>query len=548
MDDSRGRTRSRVHEKRVQEKRVHEMRIAVQAPASGFRPDDLAEVLCGVLADWQAAPLLEDDDTLWLISGHVEEQVGTGEYARKAHSLVQAVLGTGTVTRAEADLPVTAFVDPARNRGAASDAPGFPPGSEVSRWARDAIRCDEAWAIEPTRGDGIRIGHPDTGYTLHPNLGVDALDLTRDRDFLANDDDARDPLVSPDDSPWPLPFPGHGTTTASVMTGQGTEATGIVGVAPGARVVPLRAVESVIQLFDSDVARAVDHARTTGCHVVSISIGGKGFFGLEAAIQRAVDAGMIVLGAAGNNVGIVVAPASYPNCLAVAATGPDDQPWPESSRGRAVDVSAPGWGVHVAGYVWVNDTPRARVFRSSGTSYAATHLAGVAALWLAHHGPDTLRERYGPRVQSVFLTLLKAGGARVPAGWDATEFGAGIVDAAAMLTATLPAESADRRASVPQTSALARLGALVGEDQAQLRHALAQWLGASGENVDRTVERFEGELAFHLIEEPSFREALLGGSAGAVVSSDAPASCSREFALTFLNPAPDVDTGPDGQG
>ncbi|MET4638269.1 S8 family serine peptidase [Mycetocola sp. 2940] len=530
MDDSTEKTRLR----------VHEMRIAVQAPASGFRPDDLADVLCGVLADWEAAPLLEDDDTLWLISGHVEEQIGTGEYARKAHSLVQAVLGTGTVTRAEADLPVTAFVDPARDRGAASDAPGFPPGSEASRWARDAIRCDEAWAIEPTRGDGIRIGHPDTGYTLHPNLGVDALDLTRDRDFLANDDDARDPLVSPDDSPWPLPFPGHGTTTASVMTGQGTEATGIVGVAPGARVVPLRAVESVIQLFDSDVARAVDHARTTGCHVVSISVGGKGFFGLEAAIQRAVDAGMIVLGAAGNNVGIVVAPASYPNCLAVAATGPDDQPWPESSRGRAVDVSAPGWGVHVAGYVWVNDTPRARVFRSSGTSYAVTHLAGVAALWLAHHGPDTLRERYGPRVQSVFLTLLKTGGAKVPAGWDSAAFGAGIVDAAAMLSAALPAESAaDRRAGVPQASALARLGALVGADEAQLRHALTERLGMTGEDLDRAVERFEGELAFHLIDEPLFRESLLGEAAGDLMSFTAPATCSPEFALAFLGAAPE---------
>lgn len=516
--------------------RVHEVRVGVEAwDGQCFAPEDLATVLDVALADWHAEPLLADDDSSWLITGLIEEEVGTADYARRAHNLVQAILGTGAVRRAEADLPVQAFVDPRRDDiRRASGGPGFPPGSEVARWARDAIRCNDAWAIEPGRGGGIRIGHPDTGYTLHPNLGTDALDLASDRDFLSNDDDALDPLVSAEDSGWPLPFPGHGTTTASVMVGRGSEDDGIVGVSPGARVVPLRAVESVIQLFDSDVARAVDHARLTGCHVVSISVGGKGFFGLERAIQRAVDAGTIVVAAAGNNVGIVVAPASYPNCLAVAATGPDDQPWPESSRGSAVDVSAPGWGVHVAGYVWEDNTPQARVFRSSGTSYAATHVAGVAALWLAHHGPAALRERYGSRVQAVFLSLLENGGARVPEGWDRAAFGAGVVDAAAMLAAPLPAGGPVGVARVAHTSALTRLASLVSADDGAIEHALAGLLGTSGDDLLRTVERFEGELAYHLIEEPGFRGALLGSAFDERLPLGLPASCSPAFAVTFL--------------
>ena len=44
--------------------------------------------------------------------------------------------------------------------------------------------------------------------------------------------------------------------------------------------------------------------------------GGTGFFGLREAIQEAVDAGMIVMAAAGNQVGVVTAPASYDNCIA----------------------------------------------------------------------------------------------------------------------------------------------------------------------------------------------------------------------------------------
>ncbi|MET1052967.1 MAG: S8 family serine peptidase, partial [Mycetocola sp.] len=332
---------------------------------------------------------------------------------------------------------------------------------------------------------------------------------------------------------WPLPFPGHGTTTASVMVGRGSEETGIVGVAPGSRVVPLRAVESVVQLFDSDVARAVEHARLSGCDLISVSVGGKGFFGLRAAIQRAVDAGMIVMAAAGNNVRIVVAPASYPNCLAVAATGPDDQPWPETSRGRAVDVSAPGWGVHVAGYRWVNGDPQARVFRSSGTSYAVAHVAGVAALWLAHHGPDTLRQRYGSRVQDVFLRVLSAEGSRVPDAWDSSDFGTGIVDATAMLTAPLPSLEplAGARVSTGE-SPVARLAALVGVRDAELTTALADRLAPDADLI-ATISRFEGELAFHLIGDATFRESLLGDGAGHGRGAP-PAGCSPAFALAFF--------------
>jgi subtilisin family serine protease len=515
------------------------MRIAVESVGTEEHlAGHLADLLNTALVDWQITPLLFDTSGIWLISGHVEQQVGTAEYAGLAHALVQRILAGGAVTRTEADLPVMGFIrrDSAATSGGVDDAP---PGSERSRWARDAIRCAEAWAIEPTRGDGILIGHPDTGYTLHPNLGSDALDLQIDRDFLDDDDDALDPLISPADVPWPLSFPGHGTTTASVMVGRGSDEAGIVGVAPRSKVVPLRAAQSVVQLFDSDVARAVDHARITGCHVVSISVGGKGFFGLRVAIQRAVDAGMIVLAAAGNNVGIVVAPASYPNCLAVAATGPDDQPWPESSRGSAVDVCAPGWGVHVAGYVWEHGLPVARVIQSSGTSYAATHLAGVAALWLAHHGPDALHELYGSRVQSVFLSLLRNEGSRTPAGWDSAAFGAGIVDAAALLAAPLPTpdELVAAMVDIPADAPLARLSALVDVNPTQLEDALAKRFGTTGPRLHNVILRFEGELAFHLVEAPEFREWLLGRRRRESAPLEMSETVSPAFATTFLGAA-----------
>ena len=93
----------------------------------------------------------------------------------------------------------------------------------------------------------------------------------------------------------------------------------IAGAAPLATLVPIRAVHSVVQVLDGDVARAVDVARARGCHVISMSLGGRGFVGLRDAIRAAVADGIIVMAAAGNKVGIVVAPASYPECIAVAA-------------------------------------------------------------------------------------------------------------------------------------------------------------------------------------------------------------------------------------
>ena len=531
--------------------RPHEMRIAVLCVEP---PDDSTEsgrLLSGALGTWRVDPLFvpagpAEQAESWLITALVPERVGTPEYARRAHTLVQGLIESPGIRAAEADIPVRAYLGDARH-AAPDDGDNSPPGSEAIRWARDAMRCSEAWALPSapggtSRGGGIVVGHPDTGYTLHPNLGVGALDLTQDRDFIADDDDARDPLVPPGLSPWPLPNPGHGTTTASVLAGRGTEAAGIVGVAPEAIVVPLRTVDSVVQLFDSDVARSVDYARGRGCHLVSISLGGKGFFGLREAIQRAVDAGIIVIGAAGNNVGIVVAPASYPNCLAAAATGPDDKPWPESSSGPAVDVSTPGWGVHVAHISWRNERPIFDVQQTSGSSYAAAHLAGVAALWLAHHGAAALRERYGAGLQDVFLQLLRSGGCRVPVGWDAANWGAGVVDAAALLNLPLPSAPDKRHRPVhPAEPPISRISALVGIHEGELERLLRRRLGLPDEQLHRTLARFEGELVFHLAQDRAFRGFLLGSGTGdpACESNTTGAASSPQFAAVFLSLPPD---------
>lgn len=497
---------------------------------------------------WRIEPLFTEQlpgrASLYLVAMASDEPVWTAEYARRAHTLAQQLIDTGSFSRVEADVPVRAFDRP-DVVAIVPGAPEDPPGSDP-RWARRAIRCEQAWALAPpaggrVRGEGVRIGHPDTGYTDHFALGLGALDLGVDRDVIDNDDNALDPLVPPDQSPWPLPSPGHGTATGSVIAGRGSEQAGVVGVAPRATLVPIRTTESVVQLFDSDVARAVDHARLVNCHVVSMSLGGTGFSGLRGAIQRAVDSGMIVMAAAGNVSPFVVAPASYDNCIAVAAVGVGDRCWPRSATGSAVDVSAPGWAVHRAAFGWDSVPPTRSVGPSSGTSYAVAHLAGVAALWLAFHGHDRIIERYGlARVQEVFLYLLRTAGCRVPPDWP-DGWGVGVVDAEALLSASLPnaAEVPDAvRAFGAEDEPVSRLSALLGDtDPDTVRRGLEVRFAAAGPDLDRLLHRFEGELAYHVIESDAFRDSLLtadapGAFAAGPVIMPATMSPNLQAALT----------------
>ena len=447
---------------------------------------------------------------LVLITGSSEHTVGTPEHARESHEAALALYRSVQFRRTEADVPVPVDVEPGvDSAGAFGDDPcgSSPPPLD---WVHEILNWQEALAemSNATRGGlGISIGQPDSGYTLHPNLGAAGLDINRDRDVIDGDNDAIDDLMP--NPAWPLPNPGHGTATASVIVGHGPPTVGIVGLAGGSRVVPIRATESVVQVFDSDVAKAVAHARQVGCHVVSMSLGGKGFVGLQGEIQRAVDAGMIVMAAAGNYVRMVTAPASYDNCLAVAATGPGDTLWVDSSRGRAVDVSMPGLCVWVAAYD--NTTPLVRM--SKGTSFSVAHLAAAAALWLAHHDRQALINKYGvKRIQAAFLTTLRwPGVCVVPPGWD-PDYGVGRVDLLALLRAPLPGPQDLVEVGAFGTSdddAVSRIAAMISADPVRVRIRLAELLKVSDhDELNRTIAEHEGELVYLVLADRVFAESL----------------------------------------
>ena len=386
-------------------------------------------------------------------------------------------------------------------RGQARAGGDNDPGTEGNYdWSLEKQQVPQAWALfsGTTPGAGVVVGHPDTGYTTHPEIVGPRLRVGDGYDFQEDRPDPRDRLDE-----GPLRQPGHGTSTSSlIMSGEGLQPGSpgpafVSGTAPGASLIPIRTTKSVVLWSMSRLTKAVRYAVEQGAHVISISLGGPvPAIALHNAVRDAEAHGVIVLCAAGNEVRFVVFPAAFDEVIAVAASTIADVPWSGSSRGPAVDITAPGSSVWRARTERDGGAEQYDVERGSGTSYAVAATAGVAALWLSYHGRTALIGRYGRnRIASVFKQLLQETCRKV-SPWDTGDFGPGIVNAKRLLEAALPAAPPARGlrgvrrrtvpdeytpldtvvhqlAPAPRSGIVAALADLLKVDEARLPDALA---------------------------------------------------------------------------
>ena len=391
------------------------------------------------------------------------------------------------------------------------------PGSFPREWSTTAVGAQRAQTQFGVTGAGVRVGHPDTGYTAHPQIAGPRLRIGDGYDFVDDVADPRDAMSGM--------HPGHGTATGSVIFSDSAPA--LFGIAPGAELVPMRVSNSVIHFNFSNVVQALYRARDRGCHVVSMSLGGPwAGRSLSRAADQLVAEGMILLAAAGNYTQTVIFPALLDNVIAVAASNADSKPWRGSASGAAVDITAPGESVWRAYAFKKNGALQFGIQRSSGTSYATSTTAGICALWLQHHGVAALRARYGGRLATVFTDLMKAH-CRSVTGWNTHRYGPGIVDAVGLLGATLPAfggaavRSAQRAPT--RTSAASdwtRLQLYLPELSAkQLAAAATKMFGAGKPGAQRSARASDApplplpslidEIVFYVATDETVRAAFL---------------------------------------
>lgn len=281
---------------------------------------------------------------------------------------------------------------------------GAPPGM-LAQAQYAVLKLHLAEAHRLARGEGVLVAVIDSGVDGdHPELaGTIGASLNALSSALA-------------------PHP-HGTGIAGVIAAHGQ----LLGVAPGARLVPVRAFETGAGSAAPTgttfgLLRAVSMAAEAGARVVNMSFAGPRDPLFGQVVAAGTGRGMVFVAAAGN--GGPTAPPAYPaaepGVIAVTATDAADRLFPAANRGAYIGLAAPGVDVLVA-------APGSAYGFSSGTSVAAAHVSGIVALLLQRH-PGLTPEEVRRQLTAGVTPIGQVGGD--------PDFGAGLVDAARTLEAT----------------------------------------------------------------------------------------------------------------
>jgi len=319
----------------------------------------------------------------------------------------------------------------------------YPRQWHLSNTSYGGINVESAWDI--STGLGVVIAILDTGiayenYSEKNQAGSNssyqqAPDLAgtffvAGYDFVNNDEHPNDDSAS-----------GHGTHTAGTVAQNTNNSIGTAGVAFNAYLMPVKVLNNSGAGTYADIAEGIIWATENGAHVINLGFGGsEPSMALEEAIAYSYNRGVTLIAAAGNDgIGGVVYPAAYDDyVIAVGATRYDETLANYSNFGLNLDVVAPGGDLNIDQN---GDSFRDGILQQAykvdgfgtinwgysfaeGTSMAAAHVSGVAALLIANGNavsPDEVRQALESTAEDKDTT-----------GWD-IRYGWGIVDAFAAL-------------------------------------------------------------------------------------------------------------------
>lgn len=270
-----------------------------------------------------------------------------------------------------------------------------PAGAELLPWGVDAIGSDQmAWLD----ASNVHVYLLDSGVLKNDVTVVERKDfsmLFENRNQTDWDDSAmlELPFFDPGDQGNPDDLTGHGTHIAGTI-GALSNGTQVVGVAPGAQIHSLKVMTEAGQTDVTTVLSAIDYviseklANPTRPMVMNLSLGmnieSTSYNVLDEGVKRAIENGILAVVSAGNS-GMdasTFSPAHVAEALTVGAYGQDGSLSSFSNRGHVVDLSAPGDLIPSLSNN-LNDVAANYAVIESGTSMAAGHVTGAAALVLA---------------------------------------------------------------------------------------------------------------------------------------------------------------------
>lgn len=238
----------------------------------------------------------------------------------------------------------------------------------------------QSWSVHPT-GKGVTVAIIDTG--IAGNDKQLAKNVVGGQDFTDSG------------GQYKVDVDGHGSMVASIIAAQASSKNGMVGIAPGVKLLIYREAGCNVSGGNDEntLAKAINAAVAAGAQVINISQDGyTANADLKAAVLNAYQKNVLIVASAGNygnsqasdgnnNYGInpVMYPASYaPYLLAVGAATQDGGVADFSETGPYIGVTAPG--VNVGGIF-----PDGKIWIDNGTSFAAPYVAALAALLIEQH-------------------------------------------------------------------------------------------------------------------------------------------------------------------
>ncbi|OAR22446.1 hypothetical protein A8W25_22630 [Streptomyces sp. ERV7] len=310
------------------------------------------------------------------------------------------------------------------------------------QWYLDAMDADAMWKV--STGSGVTVAVVDSGVD-------DTVPELKGRVLPGKNIDKPTKSAREDTN-------RHGTNMGLLIAGSGTQG-GVKGLAPGAKVLPVKAYENVLPGLKV-VSLGIRAAADTEAKIISVSLGGSPNETENAELKSAVDyalkKGKLIFAAAGNDeLGRIDHPGAYPGVVAVSAVDSKGKVAQWSNHGAGLGLAAPG--DEIPGYC----TRGTGYCASKGTSQATAITSATAALiWSAHPdwtGNQVLRVMmetagHNGKVPSQFIgygtvrpaqVLLKGNGNPGPADVNPLLAARG---AGASTTSPSPADTADKGA------------------------------------------------------------------------------------------------------
>ena len=277
--------------------------------------------------------------------------------------------------------PLVVYAEP-NYIGSASTIPNDPSYS-LYQWNLGKLNAPQAWDIT-TGSNNVIIAIVDTGVDYsHLDLN-DPQKLLPGWDFVNNDNNAQDDN-------------GHGTHVAGIAAASTNNSRGIAGTSWGARILPVKVANNNGLVTAANLASGIRYAVDNGAKVINMSLS----FSVNSQtfvdqINYAYSHNVVMVGAAGNDGSSTYRyPASSDHVISVAATDSNDARASFSQFNDKVAVAAPGVGIY--------STYLFNSYASiGGTSMAAPHVSGVAALLLSQNAsrtPDQIKYMIGSNAE-----------------------------------------------------------------------------------------------------------------------------------------------------